>query len=482
MSLSGALSNALSGLNANARSTSVVSSNIANALNESYGRREIDLGTDVKQTSGGVSVIGVSRHSDPVLAQQKRFASAELGKNDVLARFAASIEEVWGSVDTLSSVASKLTEFETALLSAASDPSSEVRLRSIAIAADDLSAAIRTAGDAIQEERTRADADIDRMVDELNSGLLRIESLNTRIVTAKHLGQDVLGLLDQRDAQLEAISALVPLHLIERETGAVSLFTRSGKSLLDTTAVQIGFQTHGIVEAHMRMDNGLLSGLTMNGEPVASGDPGPFSGGRLAALFAVRDNFAVSAQSRLDGLARDLIERFEAGGPDQTVLSGNAGVFTDGGAAFVATDEIGVSQRLQLAASLAPASDELWRWRDGLYAAGPGEVGESGLLAAIHARLSNRIGPGSTALSANPASFIEHVQGFTSDVSGDRVLWEDALSFSEAQFADIRERAASQGVDSDQELQALIELEKAYAANARVVRVVDDMLSELLRI
>jgi flagellar hook-associated protein 1 FlgK len=39
MSLSGALSNAMSGLVANARGTTVISSNIANALNENYGRR-----------------------------------------------------------------------------------------------------------------------------------------------------------------------------------------------------------------------------------------------------------------------------------------------------------------------------------------------------------------------------------------------------------------------------------------------------------
>ena len=43
MSLSGALSNAMSGLIANARATTVISSNVANALNENYGRREVSL-------------------------------------------------------------------------------------------------------------------------------------------------------------------------------------------------------------------------------------------------------------------------------------------------------------------------------------------------------------------------------------------------------------------------------------------------------
>ena len=43
MSISSALSNALSGLNAVSRAADVVSSNVANAMTEGYGKREIEL-------------------------------------------------------------------------------------------------------------------------------------------------------------------------------------------------------------------------------------------------------------------------------------------------------------------------------------------------------------------------------------------------------------------------------------------------------
>lgn len=36
------------------------------------------------------------------------------------------------------------------------------------------------------------------------------------------------------------------------------------------------------------------------------------------------------------------------------------------------------------------------------------------------------------------------------------------------------------GVDTDQELQALLVIEKNYAANAKVIQTVDDMVSTLL--
>lgn len=482
MSLSGALSNALSGLNANSRGTTVVSSNIANALNETYGRRAVLLGTDATQTSGGVKVVGVTRFSDPVLAQQKRFAAADLGQSGVTARFATDLEAVFGGLDTLGSVAANLTRLETALLSAASDPSSDLRLRTISVEADTLAASFRSASDGIQQARMRADSEIADMVRTLDTGLQRIESLNARIVTAKHLGQDVLGLLDQRDAQLEAISGIVPLHVIDRDTGAVALFTKSGKSLLDGTAAEIGFQRHAQIEPHMRLDNGLLSPLTVNGDPVTADETGPFAGGSLSALFDVRDRLAVDAQSRLDGLARDLVERFETGGPDASILPGDTGLFTDNGAGFLPANEVGLSKRLSLNSALQPASAELWRWRDGLNAASPGDTGSSSLLLALHARLSEKTVPNSAALAGDQASFVDHVQTFTNDIASDRVRRQDRQSFAEDRFSVIRERAASNGVDTDQELQKLIALEKSYAANARVVRVVDDMLDELLGI
>jgi flagellar hook-associated protein 1 FlgK len=44
------------------------------------------------------------------------------------------------------------------------------------------------------------------------------------------------------------------------------------------------------------------------------------------------------------------------------------------------------------------------------------------------------------------------------------------------------EEVAKMGVDSDEEMRQLLMIEKAYAANARVLQVTDQMISELLSI
>jgi flagellar hook-associated protein 1 len=77
MSISGALSSSLSGLTAAARAAEVVSSNIANARTEGYGRREVQLSArSVGGTGQGVQVDAVRRMVDLVLLTDRRIAQS----------------------------------------------------------------------------------------------------------------------------------------------------------------------------------------------------------------------------------------------------------------------------------------------------------------------------------------------------------------------------------------------------------------------
>lgn len=59
MSISSSLNSALSGLNAASRAAGTVSANIANAMTEGYGRRELDLSARTLGGRGaGVAVTG----------------------------------------------------------------------------------------------------------------------------------------------------------------------------------------------------------------------------------------------------------------------------------------------------------------------------------------------------------------------------------------------------------------------------------------
>ena len=55
-------------------------------------------------------------------------------------------------------------------------------------------------------------------------------------------------------------------------------------------------------------------------------------------------------------------------------------------------------------------------------------------------------------------------------------------SFASVRTTALQAAEREAGVDSDDQLQRLLLIEQAYAANARVIQAVDDMLDSLLRI
>ena len=88
MSISSALSNALSGLTASARAAEVVSNNVSNALTEGYARRELGLSTRSLGGEGaGVKVDGVERVQNRTILADRRLADAAAGNAAVHQQF-----------------------------------------------------------------------------------------------------------------------------------------------------------------------------------------------------------------------------------------------------------------------------------------------------------------------------------------------------------------------------------------------------------
>jgi flagellar hook-associated protein 1 FlgK len=252
---------------------------------------------------------------------------------------------------------------------------------------------------------------------------------------------------------------------------------------LDGTAVEIGFSTTGKIEPQMSLSNGQLSGLTLNGRAIdTSSDSGALRGGTLGAQLQIRDKAAPNMQTTLDGIARDFAERFGAGGADATITVGDAGMFTDWGSAFDPSLEIGFSSRMELNQSLTQDSGTLWKWRAGIGATASGSVGDAALLNELSNALSASAMPASPGLSSVNTTPETLVAGLLSQASSLRLASDDALAYASNVQSTLKELEQSQGVDTDYEIQKLMEFENSYAANARVIQTVDEMLQAILNI
>ena len=485
MSISTAFSNALSGLNANARATQVVSNNIANALTEGYGKRELVLSArSAGAAAAGVRVEGIARVVDQVLIQDRRLANAEAGDASARAAFTADVERLIGLPDDPGSLAGRTAAFEAALIEAASRPDLEGRLQTTLTAAQNLAGTLNRISDGIQTLREEADLEIARQVAGLNAALRQVADLNGAILRNGGAERDTGALLDQRQRAIDEISAILPVRELPRDNGTVALYTTSGGLLLDTQPAEIGFETSPTITPDMTRASGALSGLTLNGDPVStSGAHAPFTGGSLGGLFAVRDDLAVTAQSRVDAVARDLVERFADPAADATLAPGDAGLFADRGAAFDPQDEVGLAGRIDINPLADPAEGgALWRLRDGLGAVAPGEPGNGdGLNALADALRASRL-PASGNVTSVARSANGLAVALTSLSGGDMRAAETAEVFAVARAESLRELELSSGVDTDQQLQRLLVIEQNYAANAQVIRTADELIQLILEI
>jgi flagellar hook-associated protein 1 FlgK len=485
MSLSTGFASAVSGLTAVNKQVEVISNNIANATTAGYGRRE--LVTTAWSAGGnglGVRIVGVSRQADLALQNDRRAAEAADAGTSVQAAALSSIEQAIGTTDSEVSLQSRIFDFDSSLIEAASRPDSEARLQAVVTAARALTEQIGSAARKTQDLRAGADATIASTVDSLNSSLARVADLNSQIRGIKAGGKDASALMDQRQQLIDKIGKDIPVRVTQREDGSVALFSTGGAVLVDGTASKFGFTQTGFMTADLSVENGTLSGLTLNGRPVStSADSNPLAGGALIAQFTVRDDIGVEAQQQLDAVARDLVERFSASGLDSTVATGAAGLFTDAGAAFDPADETGLAQRL----TLNPATDPeqggaVWRIRDGLGAATSGSGGATDLLLAYSSALQDQRQPVSGNFLPGQRSFAALASDLISGVASDRLTAESEQGHAAAKALALTTQETAAGVDSDQEMQALLVMEKAYAANAKVISAIGAMLDTLLEI
>lgn len=484
MSISQALSNATSGLSAVSRQAQVASQNIANALTPGYARREVSLTERTLAGEGaGVRVAGIVRATAPALTAERRGADAAAARDGARAEAASRISRLLGGPEDANSLFGKFAAFDRAMRALANAPDSVAAQNAAIGAGSMLITGVNGLAQSYQSMRADANRAIAVGVDDVNAALKQVEGLNDDIAKANVAGRDATALLDERDRLVNKINEAIPVRELVRENGRVDLMTNEGVMLLAGTAKTISFSQTPVITADMTLAGGALSGLSVDGVDLtpAVGERAPHAG-TLVGHFAVRDEVAPQAALELDALAEDLISRFQAPGLDPTLAAGAPGLFTDNGAALTPPAAPGLAGRLALNAAVDPAQGgAAWRLRDGLGAATQGPTGSNALLRDLIGAFD---APRISALGGGRAMTALEAVGEVAASAGARgAEFDSALQVSQTYASALSEaELAETGVDTDAELQSLIIIEQAYAANARLIEAVGKMIDRLMEI
>lgn len=486
MGLSSALNAATSGLRASSRMVELTSSNVSNALTEGYARRRVETSSQVVGgTGGGTRISGVMRAEDVAATQARREVSTGSTATSTKAEAARRMAEILGVPGETGALAQRVASFDAALISARNDPASQSYLENTAMRGRELSNTLNTLSGEARVLRERADAAIAADVDLLNKSINRIHEINIEIRRRQGDGSEAASALeDVRQGLIDDIAEIVPVRVIKRQHGEIALFTQEGGTILDGTPRAFSFDRSPTISHDMTLAAGGLSGLKFDGRDMRVGPGGMYEGGRLGANFQVRDVDIPAFNAELDGFARSLVERFEDPAVDTTLAAGDAGLFTDNGAALDPANVVGLAGRLTLNGAVDPAQGgKSWRLRDGINATAEGDAGLATILGNLtDAFQARKAAPPGLEVAGNHSA-TEFAGEFTSRRASLAQHMQKEQAYQVGQLAVLRESESSRtGVDTDTEMANLLQFEQAYSANARVINVVDKLFQRLLEI
>ena len=485
MSLTTALNIAQSALFNTTRQTTVVSQNITNSGNPDYARRS----ATIVSTAPGATVVNIQRTTDDVLFRSNMKALSSYEGQNTLLNGMQNLSLAVNGVDNADSAASSLGDFQQALNLYSATPSNTSLGENTVESARQLVRNLNDGTNAIQSFRTDMDNQISQAVSDLNNLLKSFDQANRTIVAGNQTGADVTDAEDQRDGLLKQISQYVPISAIKRDNGDMMLVTSNGATLYETVPRTVTFDATAGYSATT-----VGNAIKIDGVPLSAGSGGNTSAsGRLAAMVQLRDSTATTMQSQLDEIARGLIGAFAETDPsDPTATAGKTpGLFTWPGAPAMPADGTLVPGLAGLI-SINPAMDSTVGGsasvlRDGGgggagYVANPdGNASFSDLLIRYSQNLDKPIAFDPAAGAGANASVMTYSTNAVSSFEAGRKDASDAADNKNALMTRTQQALSnSTGVNIDEEMSMLLDLEHSYQASARMISTVDNMLSALM--
>lgn len=467
MGLTTALIAATSGLKAAQAGIDLVSRNIANSTTEGYTRKLLPQTPQVVGGEGqGVSIGVATRQVNYRLQIEVRTGLSTSESYRVQDDLLSRLELSFGKPGDNTSIASQLAQLGDAFRTLSTSPDVLTAQTTVVSRAESLARGLNDLTDAIQGLRTESEQAIGTSVDTINSKLTAINDLNVQIAQAKVGGQSTADLEDRRDTFLDELSKEIDITYFTRSDGQIWIMTKSGRALLDTVVHTVSFSDAPNLNAQLSYP------LSLNGIVVDGRDITPdLQGGRLKGYFELRDTVLPQAQLQIDEFASKLTTLFAAQDLE---------LFQDGATTFNTANTTGYAGRI--AVNAAVKSDP-WRTRDGTVVATQStNTGDTTIpLNIIDMFESLQTFPGATGLGTSftlegyAAAFITF-QGTQRANKGD--MLKNEMVLTEA----LQTRLTNDsGVNVDRELALMVELQNAYAANARIIQAVKEMMDELMR-
>jgi flagellar hook-associated protein FlgK len=476
MGLSSTLSNALGGMNASQRGIDVVSRNIANQGTPGYHRQSLVIQETAFGTSAQVRATTLSRAFNEALEKQHLVAVSSAGYSHVRASYLDRLQMHLGQPGDANSLDTLYSGFENALQSLATNPNDVTTRAAVINSAQQLVEQLNTLNGAVSEMRRETELQIGNAVSELNRQLNQLSDINVRILDLSQDQQARLSLMDERDRLVASISEQIDVRASYRADGTVALMTESGVGILDVEPSQFVFNAAGpMADSSSAVGQLTLrtpSGLQMDMKPL-------LSSGSIAGLMELRDNTLVNMSDQLDEIASGLALALNSDDASGLELD----LFVDGATGtYDEADKTGFAGRIRVNEDIISDSTLLVKYASDTSLGDPARpqflLDRLKTMEFVSDKVTS-VADGGVRLSGKVGEIIAQMINNQGNVVAKAQSENSAVGYT---LESITTRmGAEYGVNVDEEMARLMQLQNAYSASARVVSTVQELIDALLR-
>jgi flagellar hook-associated protein 1 len=480
MNLTTATNVAQSALSTVSAQSAIVSRNIGGVNSSGYFSQKI--ANIVTTADGGVEIASVTDAQNQAVFNNVLTATAGSSAQSALSSGLATLLTTVGEPGSDTSPAEKLSDLTNALQQYEASPSNSSLAQAAVTAAQNLASTLNNATTVVQQVREEADTQMASSVSSINSLLSQFQNVNSQIVTATALGSDTTDLSDTRNSILEQLSQQIGITTVTNSNGDMSIYTDSGVALFQGgTASTLTFQPTSTYTAGTTGNAVYVDGVPITGSSATM----PIQSGTLAGLANLRDNIAVTYQAQLDQTANGLISAFAETDPSGSGTT-LAGLFTNAGSTALpaASQVTGLAGTITVNAAVDPAQGgnaELLG--NGInYNYNTSDQGSydtqlqqylSNLSANQSFSASAGIGTSNTLAGFTQAS-VSWIDAEQQSVASESAYQSTLLSTSTTALSN------STGVNLDNEMSQMLNLENSYSASAKLLTTINNMFGDLV--
>jgi flagellar hook-associated protein 1 len=462
MSLLGALSSATAGLRTVQANLKVVADNITHADDPTRTRHQLNQSVD---SSGVVYITTYDRTTDKALLEQVNDLASRDSRYQTQSGYLSKIGDLLNTTSGTAQLSQLAEKFKAAWKTLEATPESEVAAYQVVSLGNDFAREINRVSTGVEDIDRQINTDIDDSVSRINDLLGQISDINNNMSSLKDQGAAGIEVQDKRDGLVRELNQLVGVRTMERPDGRMAIFTVSGLALLDAEPAKLSYQD-GKIEVEVGN--------------IVRDVSGHFATGKLGALCEMRTDNSASGmppstsptgeilrklRTQLDGLAKAFTQPTTPGEPTSFADAYNdAAPALDGelGSRFF----IG-GDRFTLAINPALLDHSV-----SIKASAVKEV----------VKAVNAVGRTLTAdgLVVRDASYTQMVTAITGNLSTITASVKQNGDNMKSSHDLLSERySTSTGVNLDQEIALLQQLQTSYAASARVMQVATTMFDAL---